>query len=52
MNATTWQVATALGIPQLTLTAVLSTLALTAWIIIDHRCGNAPGTCRAPCAAV
>lgn len=47
MNATTWQVATALGIPQLTLTAVLSTLALTAWIIIDHRlwerAGDLPG---------
>ncbi|MET8615676.1 hypothetical protein [Streptomyces misionensis] len=47
VNATTWQVATALGIPQLTLIAVLSTLALTAWIIIDHRlwerAGDLPG---------
>ncbi|MFF0789291.1 hypothetical protein [Streptomyces spiralis] len=46
VNATTWQVAPVLGIPQLTLTAVLSTLALTAWVIIGHalweRAGDLP----------
>ncbi|MGV9563934.1 hypothetical protein [Streptomyces sp. NPDC003480] len=47
LNSTTWQVATALGIPQQTLIAVLSTLSLTAWVIIDHRlwerAGDLPG---------
>ncbi|MET9174273.1 hypothetical protein ABZX64_24955 [Streptomyces misionensis] len=47
VNATTWQVATALGIPQLTLIAVLSTLALTRGSSSTTGCGNAPGTCLA-----
>ncbi|MFF0290406.1 hypothetical protein [Streptomyces sp. NPDC005262] len=36
LNNTTWRVSTTLGIAQLTVIAVLSTLALTGWIIIDH----------------
>ncbi|MFG2660126.1 hypothetical protein [Streptomyces sp. NPDC048425] len=48
LNSATWQVSTTLGIWQLTVIAALSTLALTAWIIIDHglweRAEDLPGT--------
>ncbi|MFC9635246.1 hypothetical protein ACFTY8_39890 [Streptomyces mirabilis] len=37
MNTATWNLATALGAWQHTLITVLSSLALTAWIIISHR---------------
>lgn len=42
VNSTTWQLATALAVWKLVLSAVLSVLALTAWIIVDHELWERP----------